>query len=141
MIPNETRPVIPLSRDDYYREVKRLRDEVATLEEEKRLLIEMIAPSAMIFPRAWILTRSEIVVLSALVAAAPRGGATMSALLYALGRLEETEKDKEVLRIHILRLRRKLAPYGITIDNIWGSGYSLPPTSLNEIRAAIKDAS
>jgi hypothetical protein len=73
--------------------------------------------------------------------AAPSGVAALAALAFALnGHFEADEKDKMLIRVHIAHLRKKLADYGITIENVWGDGYRLTPTSLSEVRAAIAGA-
>jgi DNA-binding response OmpR family regulator len=130
----ESRPAIPLSRDEYYREVVRLRDRVSWLEEENRLLRETFAPQ-IVFPFEWNLTKSERNCLAAL-ASAPEGYCSREALELALYGLDDDVPAKTV-EIFILRMRRKLAPHHIEIATVWGDGYRLPPPSLARVRAAM----
>ena len=47
--------------------------------------------------------------------------------------------DDKVLNVFILRMRRKLASRGITIENLWGQGWTLPPGSKAIIKSLLSN--
>lgn len=48
--------------------------------------------------------------------------------------------DLKVIDVYICRLRKKLAPLGLTIETIWGQGYRIPRENAAEFMAALEGA-
>lgn len=103
-----------------------VRDERDALAERVRQL------EAVLFDRAWVphdwrLTTSEATILNVL---ALRSVATKPALLFALyGDDPDGGAEDKTLDVLIWKLRQKLGPLGIAIENVWGQGYRLDDTS------------
>lgn len=86
------------------------------------------------------LTSTEAVILAAIAAA--EAGATKSRIfdaVYAMRRGDETPEMK-IVDVFVCKLRRKLWPYDIEIETVWGWGYRMSQASrekLAELRSAI----
>lgn len=107
-----------------------LRDRLEELEFENRELRARLGFSAC-FPAEWKLTRLEARMLGCLA-----GSAYGFRGLTTLQLLSPQELSIQCVRLHMHKLRRKLAPYGIEINTRWAEGYELPPRSLKIVRAA-----
>lgn len=75
------------------------------------------------FPFAWHLTPSESAILNGLLARPLLTFARARDVLYGAKAGDEPVTD--VYKAFICKLRRKLAPFGITIITRWGLGYEL----------------
>lgn len=93
----------------------RLRDRIAWLEDA------MMAVKPL--PREWRLTAQEARVFGVL---ANREVATKEAVMVGLysDRPDEDVAIK-IVDVYVCKLRKKLTPFGIKIETIWGRGYSL----------------
>lgn len=97
------------------------------LEEENRQLKAALCGSEAIhFPREWKLNAAERRVVRSL-ASSPSGFRTHEALFKVAAVKEDV--DRALLGVVIARARRKLKPYGIEIQTVWGEGYKLYPES------------
>ncbi|KAB1068868.1 helix-turn-helix domain-containing protein [Methylobacterium planeticum] len=94
-----------------------LRERVAALES---ILTECYRP-----PVEWCLTGQEVRVFGCLV---NREVATKDAIMTALyadrATVEEVAEPK-IVDVFICKIRKKLRPYGVGIQTVWGQGYAL----------------
>jgi two-component system cell cycle response regulator CtrA len=99
-----------------------LRAEIDTLRERVRQLEQALMPNAPL-PVEWGLTAAEARLFSALTA---RDMATKEQLMTALysGRPDE-EPEIKIIDVFVCKIRKKLKPFGVKINTVWGQGYSL----------------
>lgn len=98
-------------------EIERLRQRVADLE---AMYVERYHP-----PDAWGLTAGERNIVSVLMANRIETSDQLVSALRYLGRYDEPSTSLQSVCVRLVALRRKLAPFGITIENIYGVGYSM----------------
>lgn len=96
-----------------------LRARVAELEEEVAQLRTLLTPSPFAARRPFGLTYSENKVLLAILAASPSIAKFRSIHVAVYGR---QARDGNVIGVHVLRIRKKVAPFGVTIACIKGEG-------------------
>lgn len=134
----DVRPVIPLSRDEYYREVAALRRRVVELEADNRRMSDALRP-AQVLPTEWRLTPSEQTVIMALHRA--RRGLTKNGIHAALYFDTTVEVELKIVDVFICKVRAKLKARGFdrAIDTIWGNGYALTESFRAVIDAAIAE--
>ena len=60
--------------------------------------------------------------------------------LYA-GRYGRDTPDDNIVKVHVCRIRPKLAPHGIVIESWYGRGYRMAPESKARLRALIDSRS
>lgn len=84
--------------------------------------------------RAWHLTPAEMSMVLALVSAPKIANETLHK---AISGPAHTEKD--IVKVMMHRLRKKLDRYGVHILTNWGSGYELAPGSADIIRRALDE--
>lgn len=111
-----------------------LSQRVNMLEEENRQLKELLQPKLeRRFPSEWGLTPSEARLLDCLYSS-PKGRRTHEQIRFWMyGRRMREEK---ILHVYVCKIRKKLAPFNIEIQNSWGTGYELPAASLAVVRSA-----
>lgn len=85
-----------------------------------------IDESAVTFPAHWMLTPTQARMLALLV---KRPLASMSAINAVLYAYRDVDAEPNTCRALICKLRKKLAPYGVVIENQHGHGWLLPPAS------------
>ncbi len=87
-------------------------------------MLQGLQQTEMVAPIEWQLTMSEARVISLLLT---RDVATKEAILHALysDRPEEPPEIK-IVDVFICKARKKLAPFGIEIETVWGRGYRIP---------------
>lgn len=97
--------------------------------------LEQHLSATLVLPVEWRLTGSEATVFGCLV---NRPIATKEAILTTLYSDRDEEAEIKIIDVFVCKLRKKLAPFGITIETIWGRGYRLQ----DEVRAryALKKA-
>lgn len=108
--------------------------EVEYLREENRQLKEALGAAINPFPREWKLTRAEQKLLSCL-ATGRNGFRKEEALRSASSHHESTDRD--LVKVRVSQMRRKLKPFGIEIKNVWGEGYELPEAAHKEVKKYI----
>lgn len=96
-------------------ENERLLDQIELL---KEALVGLPAP----LPKEWGLTGRQEDIFRVLV---KRSTATHDALMAALYSDRVAPPDPKNISVQVLRMRRKLAPFGIKIGTKWGVGYEL----------------
>ncbi|XUM21031.1 helix-turn-helix domain-containing protein [Bradyrhizobium oligotrophicum S58] len=116
-----------------------LRDDlIAGLERENDMLRERVRQLEELLgfycpvPLEFQLTRSEAAVFGALLA---REVVTNDTLMAALYRdCARDEADPDVFKVFVHKVRKKLKPFGLTIETIWGTGYRLTAASKTMVR-------
>lgn len=109
-----------------------LAQRLETVEAENDALRERVAELETILygdgwhvPLEWGLTASEARVMGVLIS---REFATKNAIMAALYRdLARDEAEAKIVDVFICKMRKKVAPFGVTVLTIWGEGYRLPP--------------
>lgn len=112
------------------RKIAELEEDVAKLRYELDELRSAVKPAAGFagFPH---LSKAETALLTLLA----RYGQRTHAQLYSALYFEAAEvPEPQIVKVHIHRLRTKLAPFGVKIHCVWGVGYELPPQSLSIVR-------
>lgn len=117
-------------RDDY---VRRLEDEVATLRERVAALGQLLH-GGFVPPLEWDLTVAEAGIIGVLMTRAIASKEAIMVLLYGD---RANSADTKICDIFVCKIRRKLAPYGITIETAWGRGWWLAPETKARIRTWI----
>ncbi|MBD9372094.1 helix-turn-helix domain-containing protein [Rhizobium sp. ARZ01] len=93
------------------------------LRERIRQLESALCPDSVRVPVEWLLTSSEAKVFAHL---ASRDFCTRESILLSMysDRVDEAPEPK-IVDVFICKLRRKVKPFGVAIDTIWGRGWSL----------------
>ncbi|EKS37786.1 helix-turn-helix domain-containing protein [Afipia clevelandensis] len=103
-----------------------IHERVEYLEEENRQLRQSIAGMKHDFPREWGLTGAEQRALNCLYTG-QNFFRQEEAIRFAASNGNATDRD--LVKVYICKLRKKLKPYGIEIKTVWGEGYELTPES------------
>ena len=107
-------------------EIATMRQQIEELEERNRQLEELLRGDEDI-PAAWGLTRMEEQFYRLLDS---RGTASHDSIMTHLyGADPNGGAEQKVLHVWVCKVRKKLKPFGIEIETIWGHGYRLkkPP--------------
>lgn len=101
------------------------REQISALIARCAYLKSLLLARSSHLPREWNLTSSEGRVVGLLL----QGGVASHAHLIEALYWDRDERDDAdgVVKAMILRSRRKLAPFGITIKTVFGFGYELDP--------------
>ncbi len=99
-----------------------LRNRVGELEERVRQLEEALSPLEFMSPPEWQLTANEARVFAHLASREMATKQSLMAVLYS-GRSEEP--GIKIVDVFICKLRRKIKPFGVSINTIWGQGWAL----------------
>ncbi|ANM12075.1 winged helix-turn-helix domain-containing protein [Rhizobium sp. N324] len=108
------------------------RDRIEFLEERIRQLEEALMPASIPVPVEYQLTANEARVYAHL---ASRDFGTRQSIMTALysDRLEEPEM--KIVDVFVCKMRRKLKPFGVRIETVWGQGYRLARPEISEVTA------
>lgn len=112
-----------------------LRDENARLREQLAAMRAALSECPPL-PEEWGLTPSQARVFSVLVRRPTPSRAAIMTALYSDRSEADVVVDLKMVDIFILKIRRKLRPFGIEIRTLRGRGYALDA----EIRARFADA-
>lgn len=86
-------------------------------------------------PLEWRLTGSEMRLFGVLMA---RESATKDALMAGLYRdFGKDEPELKIVDVFVCKIRKKLEPFGLSIETRWGQGYYLTPATRDQVRAAL----
>ena len=112
-------------RDEYVAALEAENDELR--ERVRQLEEELFFDPGWQCPLEFSLTPSEQQILQALMS---REEASKDFLLLSTAEAGR-EKDAAIKIVdgHICHIRRKLKPFGVEIETLWGRGYRLPPAS------------
>lgn len=113
--------MVTLAMDNNEKIIAQLLNENKLQHEQIRQLQEMLAPPFVV-PENWGLTKTLKRTLSILLSANFVSKERLFASLYS-DRLDPP--GEETMGALLCFLRKKLAPFGIVIKNIWGEGYCL----------------
>ncbi len=106
------------------------------LRERNAMLERALFVTGILVPIEWQLTGSEARVLGVLL---NRESASKEAIMAALYRDDgKDEAEIKIVDVFLCKLRRKLKPFDITIDTIWGQGYALSPAMKEKIKGMLK---
>jgi DNA-binding response OmpR family regulator len=97
---------------------ERLRDEIT-------MLREAFLSDGVAMPLEWGLTGKEQRILGALLAREVCTKNQLMAALYDAG--IDDEPQMKIIDVFVCKARKKLKPFGVLIDTVWGSGYKLSP--------------
>lgn len=97
------------------------------LEEQVRQLQRQLYGTDWEPPAELRLTRCERAILAALVASKHfvDEDTLLEATRFALKKFGEDRPATPLVKVFICKLRAKLAPFGLTIENDWGMGYGV----------------
>lgn len=101
----------------------RQHEEIEMLRERVRQLEQVLVPDSITVPVEWRLTSSEARLFAFLTT---RDVASKSAIMQALYS-DRADEDPEIkiIDVFVCKLRRKVKPFGVKIETVWGRGYSL----------------
>jgi two-component system cell cycle response regulator CtrA len=109
-------------RDDYVAKLEQenddLRARIRDLEEQLGFVFEC--------PPQFCLTANEAKIFGLLL---KKPLVTKEFAVSAIYLHKQDEAEIKIIDVWVCRMRRKLKPYGITIETVWGQGYRLPPES------------
>lgn len=108
------------------------RDRIEFLEERIRQLEEALMPSTVVVPVEYQLTANEARVFAHL---ASRDVGTKQSIMMALYSDRSEEPEIKIVDVFVCKLRRKLRPFGVHIETIWGQGYRLARPGAAEVAA------
>ena len=111
-----------------------LRERIAELEREFGL-----ASEEEVVPLIFGLTESESKIVSLLV---KRGSATKEQLLTVVTRdvTGNLPPDIKIVDVYVCKIRKKLQPFGIKIETMWGRGYAMTPESRQSVTRYLNSA-
>jgi two-component system cell cycle response regulator CtrA len=103
--------------------VARQQQEIATLRERVRQLEDALVPTDVIVPIEWRLTVHEARLFAFLTT---RDLATKQAIMQALySDRAGDEPEIKIVDVFVCKLRKKLKPFGVDVQTVWGHGYRL----------------
>lgn len=112
-----------------HEEIRILTDEILRLREELRQLRETLVPRSWEPPLEFCLTSKEAILLAALYKS-PQSmtKSSLMTLMYQFSSADEVP-DIKIIDVFVCKLRKKLKPFGIIINTVWGQGYQLEDAS------------
>ncbi len=116
-------------------EIRRLKNIIEEKNEEIRQLREA-GHATFAFPSALGLTPTENRIVSRLLAASPNILST-SRLMLICAKNPAREANEKTVHVHMCRVRRKLAPFGVTVRNLRDEGYSIEKAGAERLKGLI----
>ncbi len=116
------------------------------VEQENLLLRERISALEAILmecerlPVEWALTQQEARVFGVLVNRELATKDAVMAALYSDRPGEEGEVEPKIVDVFVCKIRKKLKPFGLTIQTVWGQGYALDAATRSQFRLSQKVA-
>jgi two-component system cell cycle response regulator CtrA len=110
---------------------------IAALEAENERLrervtqLEGLGDGAILAPVDWRLTPAEARLFNGLMS---RQMASKGALMDAIYQGRD-EAEIKIVDVFVCKIRKKLKPFGIAIETVWGQGYRIPPEVKAQVRA------
>lgn len=109
-------------------------DKVYELTEQLKALKEALSDRD-VFPPEWKLTGTEVKALHVLLR---KKLASKEDIHIAMGAQDHADQTEiKIVDVYICKLRKKLEPFNVTIDTLWGQGYFLSPESRTLIESAM----
>lgn len=118
-------------RDDYVQALERQIDEL----QHRIRVLEEITGAALDAPLEFGLTRNEACILGLLT---KNELVRRSSVMEALYMHKQDEAEIKIVDVFVCHLRRKVKPFGIVIDTVWGHGYSMPGASKAIVAGMLK---
>lgn len=97
--------------------------------------LEGVAGLTFVAPRGWGLTTKEERLLEVLLSRDALSKDSLMAALYC-DRHTDDLPELKIVDVFVCKLRKKLAPYGITIETLWGRGYAIAEPMKAKVRQA-----
>jgi DNA-binding response OmpR family regulator len=107
---------------DQHTRIRQLEIEKQRLLDEIDVLKDALSGAPAPLPVEWGLTPSQAGIMRLLI---KRGTATYAACMAALYSDRVAQPDVKIISVFILRMRKKLKPFGVEIRTLWGVGYAL----------------
>lgn len=101
-------------------ENQRLRDELD-------MLRTTFGCEPSVWPAEWCLTGKEGRIVGALMARETCTKVQLMAALYQPG--VDDEPEIKIIDVFVCKVRKKLRPFGINIETVWGVGYRMTPAA------------
>ena len=119
-------------------------EEIKDLTTEVQQLRSVVAElnASPVIPIELALTKCETSMLMALMTtgATTKSKEQLLAAAYSDRYATGDEPEIRIVDVFICKLRKKLKPFGIEVETVWGQGYHLPPESKAAIRAMTEGA-
>ncbi len=103
--------------------VERQKAEIDMLRERVRQLESLIVPEDVTIPIEWQLTARESKLFAALTTREVATKDYIMAAVYEPG--VDDEPEPKIVDVFICKIRRKVQPFGVNIETVWGRGYTL----------------
>lgn len=103
--------------------IARQQQEIDTLRARIRELEDAMMPP-LALPIEWGLTGSEAQVFSFLTTRELASKEQIMSALYGL-RAGAEEVEPKIVDVFVCKIRKKLKPFGVNIETVWGRGYAL----------------
>lgn len=107
--------------------LKALEAENDRLRDELDMLRSTFGVEPVVWPAEWRLTGKEGSVFGALMARDTCTKNQLMAALYQPG--ADHEPEIKIIDVFVCKLRKKLRPFGIEIETVWGLGYRMGPAA------------
>lgn len=112
-----------------------LRARIDQLLEERREARKQLGFGDVTLPAEWRLTATEHRFFAALVAAPAGKPVNKERLHNALSGGVEPETDIKIVDVIACKVRKKLQPFGVGFETVWGQGYMLSPAARAQLTA------
>jgi len=128
----------------YMKEIAELRERVDELEEELRQLKEQLAPPDNPFIGKFGLTKQLAAVLFCLYRTEVATSEHLDAVTARYGQLYRGRKTDDWAvtvrtKVAITKLRKRLKPYGVEFNTVWGIGYAMPQESKTKLAKLLEE--
>ncbi|TPN44433.1 winged helix family transcriptional regulator [Mesorhizobium sp. B1-1-4] len=114
--------------------VIRQQQEIETLRERVRQLEDALVPPSVRVPLEWLLTGSEARLFAFLTTRDVATKAAIMQAIYSPG--VDDEPEPKIVDVFVCKMRKKLKPFGVSIETVWGQGYALQRRSEYQTRIA-----
>jgi hypothetical protein len=129
----------------YMKEIAELRERVDELEEELRQLKDSLAPPDNPFIGKFGLTKQLAAVLFCLYRTEIATTEHLDAVTARYGQVYAGRKGDDWAitvrtKVAVTKLRKKLKPYGVEFETVWGVGYSMGPEDKVKLAKMLEEA-
>uniref|UniRef100_UPI00333BC414 helix-turn-helix domain-containing protein n=1 Tax=Mesorhizobium sp. M0050 TaxID=2956861 RepID=UPI00333BC414 len=114
--------------------VIRQQQELDMLRERIRQLEDALVPPSISVPLEWLLTSSEARLFAFLTTRQIASKAAIMQAIYSAG--ADDEPEPKIVDVFVCKIRKKLKPFGVQIETVWGQGYSLRDRNAHQRVAA-----
>jgi len=89
----------------------------------------------LVLPLEWRLTPKETGIFGFLMTRELATKQAIMSALYGLG--ADEEPDMKIVDVFVCKLRRKIRPFGLMIETVWGQGYALTAETKRQVDVQI----